>query len=367
MTRVFFGIAIAIAAVGIPAHAQEADLSEAFPPDQYARAKVLNVERTMRDFGDVQYPWQVTVVRLLSGEEQGKEVAIEHGGLLAQDGPQAVRVGDTVVVAKTSALGEETYTITDHYRLPFLGMIVLVFFALVAVLGRRHGVASLLGLALSVVVIAKGIIPYVAGGGSPLLACIAGALVIVLVSLYLAHGFNRRTTIALVGTLATLALAVAGAYLSVTFARLFGIGTEEVVSLQLGPLAGVDFRGLLLGGIILGALGVLDDITTAQAAVVDELHEANPKLGAKELYRRAYSVGREHIASLVNTLFLAYAGVSLPLFLIFYINSANYPLWTMLNSELIADEVVRTLVGSAALVLAVPITTWLAARYYGRR
>jgi uncharacterized membrane protein len=124
-------------------------------------------------------------------------------------------------------------------------------------------------------------------------------------------------------------------------------------------------RGLLLGGIILGALGVLDDITTAQAAAVDELHRANPSLDARELYRRGLSVGREHITALVNTLFLAYAGASLPLFILFTIYN-EVPVWVALNSEFVAEEVVRTLVGSMALILAVPITTAAAATIVSR-
>lgn len=354
----------------LPVHAQEASPTpspEDFPPDQFYRGLVLSVENTERDMGGTSYPWQVAHVRLLSGPESGTEITVEHGGQLAQGGAAEVRAGDTVVIDKSVVFGEASYAVTDHYRLPPIALLVGIFFAIVAVLGRRHGITSLLGLAISAAVIGGYILPRIAHGGSPLLTCLVGATIIVLTSLYLAHGFNKRTSIALLSTLITLGIAVGGALAAVSFARLFGIGTEETLSLQLGPLGGIDFRGLLLGGIILGALGVLDDITTAQSATVDELSKANPQLGPAELYRRGLSVGREHIASLVNTLFLAYAGVSLPLFLIFYVNSASYPLWMILNTEQIADEIVRTLVGSTALVLAVPITTFLAARYFGRK
>jgi uncharacterized membrane protein len=362
----------------IPVHAQQAAPPETpaasaptipssadFPPDQYYRAKVLATETTTKLLGETEFPWQVTTVRILNGDEKGKEIVIEGGGQFAAGGVAAITVGETMVVSKNVALGEVTYTIIDHYRLVPIAVLVAIFFIVVAVLGRRQGIASLLALVVSVVVIAGYIVPHIVHGSSPLGVTLIGAVIIMLSSLYLGHGFNKRTTIALGGTLLTLGIAVVAAILAVRYASLFGIGTEDTLSLQLGPLEGINFQGLLLGGIILGALGVLDDITTAQSATVDELRKANPQLGFSELYKRGLSVGREHIASLVNTLFLAYAGASLPLFLIFSVNRA-YPVWTLLNSELIADEIVRTLVGSFALVLAVPITTFFAAYVFAR-
>ncbi len=152
---------------------------------------------------------------------------------------------------------------------------------------------------------------------------------------------------------------------AVSFTHLFGMGSEESLFI-LGDLPGISLKGLLLGGIMLGLLGVLDDITTAQSAVVDELKQANQSLSFSELYRRGLSVGREHIASLINTLFLAYAGASLPLFLLFSLNQGQ-ELWMIFNNEMIAEEIVRTLVGSTGLILAVPITTALAAYVFQKR
>lgn len=210
--------------------------------------------------------------------------------------------------------------------------------------------------------LARFVVPRILAGEHPLGVTLAGAVMIALTSIYLAHGANRRTTVALAGLLVTLAAAAGLAILFVSLARLSGAGSEEAVLLQVGHLAGVNLRGLLLGGILLGALGVLDDITTAQAAAVEEISRANPSLGPTDLYRRGLSVGREHITALVNTLVLAYAGASLPLFLLFTINP-DQPLWVTLNTEFVAEEIVRTLVGSIALVLAVPVTTLLAARF----
>ncbi|HEV8340469.1 MAG TPA: YibE/F family protein [bacterium] len=276
-----------------------------------------------------------------------------------------MRVGETVVIVKMASSAGPAYEVIDRYRLLPVGMILGFFFLLAILLGGIRGATSILGLVVTILVLAKFIVPRILAGQNPLAISLAGAFVIALLSIFLAHGLSRRTTIALVSTLLALAI---GAFLSaffVSLTRLFGVGTEEAFYLQLGPLEKLNLRGLLLGGIILGALGVLDDVTTAQAGAVDEISQANPNLRYAELYRRGLSVGREHITSLVNTLVLAYAGASLPLFLLFSLGLGQ-PLWVLLNSEFIVEEVVRTLVGSICLMLAVPITTTLAAYVFHR-
>jgi len=219
-----------------------------------------------------------------------------------------------------------------------------------------------IGLLVSVGVLLFFIVPRIASGSDPLLTSLIGSYVIACTSLYLAHGFKKRTTIALLSTCITLALAAIAAVLSVKFTMLFGMGSEESMYLQTGQFAGVNLRGLLIGGFIIGALGVLDDMTTAQTAAIDEVSKANPSLTFQELKNAGFSVGKEHIASLINTLALAYVGASLPLMLLFQENS-GLPLWMVVNSETIAEEIVRTLVGSTTLLLAVPISTWCGAYF----
>jgi uncharacterized membrane protein len=202
-------------------------------------------------------------------------------------------------------------------------------------------------------------------GGNPLFICIVGSVAIALVSIYLAHGFNLRTSLAVASTIIIIALAVGIDYIVIHWTKLFGVGSEEAIYAQFGQNGIINLRGLLLGGIIVGILGVLDDITTAQAAVVDELKKANPNFGFKDLYGRGLSVGKEHIASLVNTLVLAYVGASFPLILLFrqYDQTFSY----ILNSEIVAEEVARTLIGSIVLILAVPFTTALTSFVLSRR
>ncbi|MDD5751285.1 MAG: YibE/F family protein, partial [Candidatus Peribacteraceae bacterium] len=168
--------------------------------------------------------------------------------------------------------------------------------------------------------------------------------------------FHKRTFVAFLSTLATLAIAAGLATLFVHAAKLFGAGSEEALFLQSGMLEHVNLRGLLLGGIIIGCLGVLDDVTVAQTAVVDELRKTNPSIDTHNLIRASMSVGKEHIASMINTLALAYAGASMPLLLLFTTPN-DYPLWFTLNGEFLAEEIIRTLVGSTALLFAVPIAT----------
>ncbi len=331
-------------------------------PQQYSRGDVISVEEyTETVLGT---PGQRVQIEVLSGEKAGEQIEIIHGADFTLQDHQRVHAGDVVVLATIDQAGEQITFIVGPYRVPALGWIALFFVVLVWFLGRRNGIASVIGLALTVFVLLKMVIPWMIGGMSPLTAILLGGGIISIVSLYIAHGINTRTSVALSGTLITLGLSIVFAWVFVITSHLFGFGSEEILFLQSDLPGGFDFRGLLLGGIILGTLGVLDDITTGQSAAVDEIHKANPRLGVVELYKRGLSVGREHIASLVNTLFLAYAGVSFPILMLFSLNEFQ-PWWVIISNETIAEEIVRTLVGSTALVLAVPITTLIAAVVFG--
>lgn len=334
------------------------------PGEAFYRGEVVEVLREeIQDAGEGQYLDQLVKIKITSGDKNGQELEVENNGIVSSGG-QAVKAGDKIVVYMVYVEGQgNVYYIADHYRLPSMIFILVFFFAVAILFARWKGVTSILGLAVTILVIAKFVVPQIIAGKNPVLVSLAAALIIGLVSIYLSHGFNKRTTVALIGTFVTLGLAAGMATVFVSISKLFGVGSEQAFYLQFGSLENLNLQGLLLGGIILGALGVLDDVTTTQAASVDEIKKANPNLSFIELYKSGLSVGREHIASLVNTLFLAYTGASLPLF-IFFTTTNPQPLWTTLNAEFIAEEVVRTLVGSIALILAVPITTFLAAYFF---
>jgi uncharacterized membrane protein len=304
-------------------------------------------------------------IRIENGTDAGKVITLEYPTAVESDPTLAVKVGERLVVVKSYAQGAAgEYFIADKYRTPEVGILIAIFFGLAIFFGRRKGATSILGLLFTLAVIMWFVVPRIAGGSSPLPVILASSIVIMVASLYLAHGFNRRTSLALAGSAITLVIALALAVGAVSLAKIFGMGSEESFFLQT-DLANINLKGLLLGGIVIGVLGVLDDITTAQVAVVAELKDANRSLRFGELYKRGLVVGREHIASLVNTLVLAYAGASLPIFLLFRLNQSQ-PWWVIANSEFIVEEVVRTLVGSAALILAVPITTLIAAKYFSK-
>ncbi len=304
----------------------------------------------------------------LWGDKSDEQITAKYSELDNSSSRQEFKVGDWVVVLDApvvtdgSDLAEKSYVVADFYRLPWLIMIGLGFLGFVGLLGGLKGLRSIFGLIVSVLILALYIVPQLALGANPLLSALVGVVAIAVLTFYLSHGFNRRVTIALISTLITLGITVLVSVLFVKITNLLGIGSENATLLQLGQFGELNFQGLLLAGIVIGVLGVLDDVTTSQAATVAELKLANPNLTARELYVRGTRVGKEHIAALVNTLVLAYAGAFLPLFLVFMMSDLT-PSWFIVNSQEIAEEIVRTLVGSTALLFAVPITTFLAAKY----
>lgn len=269
-------------------------------------------------------------------------------------------VGDTVVIAyQQTTDGSISYAIAERYRLPWVGWVVLGFLALAILIGGRYGAGSVLGLMISAAIIGGGIVPAILAGYSPTLVALIAVTLIAFATFYPAHGFTLETTIALGSTILTAFTAFVLA-IGVTHATaLFGFGTEDAMYLATSGVSNLDLHGILLAGIVIGALGVLNDTTIAQVATITELTSANALLTKRELFTRALRIGKQHIASMINTLVLAYAGAALPLFLLVAANPQ--PLWVTLNNETIAEEIVRTMIGSTAIILAIPFATLLAA------
>lgn len=331
------------------------------PQDAFYKGEIIEVVKEQRaelDMVGTQPLLQTVQVRLTSGPQAGRELELEYGALSEA---QQLHAGERVVILVPDTTEPDRVYVFEKDRRSALYLSIAAFLVLTVVFARGRGAAALVGLAFSIIVLAWFVVPRIMAGDNPLLVSLLGSLCIASVSIYLAHGFNRKTSVALAGTIITVVIAIGCAVLLVHLAKLFGMGSEEAYYLQLAPINRINLRGLLLGGIIIGALGVLDDITTAQAAAVQEIARANPSLSRAELFRRGSVIGREHITSLVNTLVLAYAGASFPALLLFTIYQR--PLWVVLNTEVIAEEIVRTLVGSIALMCAVPITTLLAAHF----
>lgn len=267
--------------------------------------------------------------------------------------------GDVVLLAVIEFEdGTLDYQYADRDRRTVLLVLAVVFAATVVALGRMRGVAALAGLVISVAILVLFILPAIVAGSDAMLVALVGGGAIALVSLYLAHGYNPLTHVAALGAFSALVLTTVLSWLVVEAASFSGLTSEE--SFLLLAVPDLDLSGLILAGIVLGAIGALDDVTVTQASAVWEVHTANPALGSPELYQSGIRVGRDHIVSTVNTLLLAYAGASLPLLLFFTISAQSFGL--IASSEVVAVEIVRTLVGSIGLVAAVPITTWLGSR-----
>jgi uncharacterized membrane protein len=306
--------------------------------------------------------------RLETGPDEGVTVTLPVGsGPLLPD----LGVGDEIRVSKailppgtpsgTGALPSAApqYNLTDFERRSPMLWLFLLFAALVIAFGRLRGALSLVGLAASLVVVILFIVPAILDGSAPLAVALVGSMAVMLVTISLAHGVGPKSVAAMLGTAFSLILVALLALLFTNLTHLTGLaGGDESALVQLGA-ASISFKGLLLAGMLIGALGVLDDVTVTQASTVLALRAANPDLRFRELYRRAIEVGRDHVSATVNTLVLAYVGTSLPVLLIF--GSGGIGFFDAVNVELVAQEVVGTLVGSIGLVAAVPITTALAA------
>jgi uncharacterized membrane protein len=267
--------------------------------------------------------------------------------------------GDSVLVTRQSGPNGDVYFLSDHARSFPLWTLALAFAVFVVAVARRQGAFSLLGMVLSTAIILRFIIPGIVSGGDPVLISVIGALAIMSTSLFLAHGVGVKTFVAFAGTAVCLGITALLASFVIGFAKLTGLAEEHSITLQIVTGGAINAEGLLLGGIIIGALGVLDDVTVAQSSAVFELRRANSSLGAAALFSRGMTIGRDHIASTVNTLFLAYAGAALPLLIILSLQTE--PAGILLNREFLATEIARTIVGSTGIVAAVPITTAIAA------
>jgi uncharacterized membrane protein len=324
------------------------------------RARVTEIiEEGEIDLGGTIQRYQVARVELLEGEYRGIEMEMDYGrrGILST--AVYLQQGDTVLVTIGARPdGILTVYFVDFERATSLLWLTGIFVLVVLVMSRWKGLRSLLSMAFSLLVIIGYIIPNILAGEDPLVVSIIGSVLLLGVTLYLTYGWNLKTHAAVVSMIFVLLITGTLATLFVFFTRLTGSGDENALFLLQMLNTQINLRGLLLGGMIIGALGVLDDLVTTQASAVFELHHANEALGFRELFRAAMRIGQDHVAATVNTLVLAYAGAALPMLLMFSLGRGNYGF--LVNFEFIAEEIVRTLVGSLGLVTAVPLTTAIA-------
>ncbi|GAA5124485.1 hypothetical protein GCM10023339_46000 [Alloalcanivorax gelatiniphagus] len=295
-----------------------------------------------------------------TGEDSLIDVALPNG-----TGAPEVDAGDDVVLLRAETPDGVVFSVVDHQRSTGLWVVAAAFVLALVAFGRWRGLTALAGLAVTFAVLLLFVVPAILAGEAPLLVAIVGSSAIMLTVLYLTHGFSAAISVAVLGTLASLTLTGVLSALAVSALHLTGV-TDDI-SASVG-MQQVNTQGLLLAGIVIGTLGVLDDVTVTQAVTVGELARANPLFTARDLYRAASRVGRAHIASVVNTIILAYAGSSLPLLIL--IAGAGNALGDVLTDQVVAQELVRSAVATLGLIAAVPVTTALAslvATYDARR
>lgn len=302
--------------------------------------------------------YQEMKVFVTTGSLKGKVVTIENGNLPIIN-IQDYNVGDEIKFSSSKDPEFGTfYYITDYIRRNTLLKLFTLFVIVVIVVAGIRGLTSIVGMGISLIIIVQFILPQILSGKNPLLISIIGCIMIVPITFSLSHGINRKTAAAVIGTVISLCISGILANLFIGASKISGFASEEAGYLQVYMGGNLDIRGLLLAGIIIGVLGVLDDITVSQSAIVFQIKDAVGKISKYELYRRAMNIGKDHISSMVNTLMLVYTGAALPLLLIF--SRSQEPYHQIVDYEIVAEEVVRTLVGSIGLVIAVPITTIIA-------
>lgn len=336
--------------------AQEVEIHEDL--QGVVRSKVLEIieegERSIPGT-DAKTKYQILKVEIIEGDRQGEILEIENDFIILKEG-QKFYMNYLITIQ-----GDEIFSVRDIDRRSTLVFLTALFAAIVLYFGRWQGMRSLLSLVGSFLIIIYVLLPLLIKGYDPVLVSVLLGSLILGIAIFFTHGFNFKSLIAFSGTVISVCITGLLALFSVKILNLSGFFSDETVYLNFSTQGSLDFQGLLLGGIIIGVLGVLDDIATTQVAVVAELKKAADNISAKDLYRQALNVGNEHISALVNTLVLAYAGVSLPLLLWFSKSESEFG--KIINNEIFATEIARTLVGSIGLILTVPITTFLAVKF----
>lgn len=322
--------------------------------------RIVDQKQVDTEGGAMEY--QKLNILITSGSLSGKTIQVENGTVSTSNQLLYKEKDKVVVLYSKGEQGEDYFQIIDYVRRAPLYILFAIFVILTVIVSRLRGASSIVGMVVSFVVIFNFVLPQIIGGHDPVLIAILGALIIVPTTFYLAHGFNKKTHVAILSTVITLIIVGYLSTIFVTAAKLSGYTSDEASYIQLELGGVINMRGLLLAGIIISSLGILDDITISQSIVVSEIKRANKKLNFWKLFNHGMSVGHDHITSLVNTLILVYAGASLPLLLLFV--KSPQPITSIINLEIIAEEIIKTLVGSIGLVLAVPITTIIAAYFF---
>ncbi|MDZ7798968.1 MAG: YibE/F family protein [Patescibacteria group bacterium] len=368
MKKIILIIAVLLCLFPFQALAQENLENNQKPEtDEVFKARVIEIieEQVKEDEHGHQYRQQNIKLKGLEDEWQDKEIIFYGISDIQVLSKKEYQIGDKVLVTKTTdSEGDDKFYITDYVRQGSLYWLAALFALVIIVIGRLKGLRALIALVISFLVIMKFIIPQILNGVSPILISIIGAIMILFCIIYITEGFNKKSHLAVLSIIIALIITAFISSIFTDLAKLTGLAQEETLFLIASGRSFINLKGLLLAAIIIGALGVLDDVVISQIATCQEIKKANSNLSRREIFKRAFRVGKSHMGSMVNTLFLAYAGASLPLLLLFTVNEPPFlSFGDVINHEVIATEIVRTLTGSIGLILAIPIATYLAAYF----
>lgn len=338
--------------------------SSANPQGISFKAKVIEIiaeQKNVREDSSVFYQQNLRL-KALSGERAGEEFIYYGISDIEVTSADLYQVGDRVYVdVFMEPDGQEVTYVTGSVRTNALYLLVAIFILAVIIIGRFKGLRALLSLFISFFIILYFILPQILNGRDPFLISLIGGLFIMTVIIYLTEGWQKKSHLAILSVFLSLILTLILSVIFTKLTRLTGLSQEEAIFLIGFGGAEINFRGLLLAGMIIGAIGVLDDIIVGQIESVIRIKEANPKLPPQKVFRLAYKIGNTHLGAIVNTLFLTYAGAALPLLLLFVLNrDLGLSFERAINTETVATEIVRTLVGSIGVMASMPIATFLA-------
>jgi uncharacterized membrane protein len=333
-----------------------------FAVDLYYRAQVTQIlEDKVINIQENNQRYQKIELKVIDSKLEDQPTVVLENGVMLSTNQNYYKVNDWLYLSQnTDSSNQTSYQIADFDRSHSIFLLFIIFIILVLLISSWHGLRSLLSMGISFLVIFFFILPSIYNGLNPILIVSLGVIFIIPTTFYLSHGLNKKTTAAIIGTLISLFIAILLSLVFTDLAKLSGASSEEsgfLFSLKPGFF---NLKALLLSGIIVGVLGVIDDVTISQSAIVSQLKLNNPK--NKKIFSQSMSIGKDHISSMINTLILVYAGASLPLLLLFV--DSQLPFAQLISFEPIAEEIIRTLIGSIAIIIAVPITTLIATKIY---
>ena len=328
--------------------------------DDMYKAEVFEViEEGTVTLGERTQSYQVFRVEVLEGPYKGLITEIDYGKRQVRPEGSPLEPGDQLIVSINQAPdGSVNSYFIDFVRTSPLLWLLVAFVLLSVLVGGWQGARGLLGLAVSLVVILVYIIPGILDGKDPIVVTLIGGFLLLGISLYLIYGWALKTHAAVLALFFTLVFTGLMINFFVDLTRLTGFGDEDILFVIQQVDININLRGLVMAGMLIGAMGALDDLVITQVSVVLELHEADSELGMRSLYQRAMRVGQDHISAMINTLFMAYAGAALPTLLLFSLSGQGFV--DLINLEFVAEEVVRILAGSLGLITAAPISTGIA-------